>query len=67
MNTTERCILIVDDHALFRAGLAMILTQDALTGRIVEAGTVREAQTSDALLLHKPVAASHLQRALAEL
>jgi two-component system, NarL family, nitrate/nitrite response regulator NarL len=37
------CILIIDDHALFRTGLSMILTQDDRIDRILEAGSVMEA------------------------
>ncbi|MBL4827227.1 MAG: response regulator transcription factor [Spongiibacteraceae bacterium] len=37
------CILIVDDHALFRTGLNMILKQDERIETVLEAGTVMEA------------------------
>lgn len=37
------CILIVDDHDLFRAGLNMILKQDERITTVLEAGSVMEA------------------------
>ncbi len=37
------CILIVDDHDLFRAGLNMILKQDERISSVLEAGSVMEA------------------------
>jgi two-component system, NarL family, nitrate/nitrite response regulator NarL len=37
------CILIIDDHALFRTGLSMILNQDNRIGTTLEAGSVMEA------------------------
>lgn len=37
------CILIVDDHALFRTGLSMILQQDDGVTSVLEAGSVMEA------------------------
>jgi len=39
----NRCILIVDDHALFRTGLSMILNQDDHIKTVLEAGSVMEA------------------------
>ncbi len=37
------CILIVDDHALFRTGLSMILQQDDGINTVLEAGSIMEA------------------------
>jgi DNA-binding NarL/FixJ family response regulator len=38
------CILLVDDHALFRAGMRFILSEDVLAGsEILEAGQITEA------------------------
>ncbi len=36
--------LIVDDHALFRTGLSMILQQDESVAEVIEAGSVLEAK-----------------------
>jgi two-component system nitrate/nitrite response regulator NarL len=36
------CILIVDDHALFRTGLSMILNQDENITSVLEAGSIME-------------------------
>jgi DNA-binding NarL/FixJ family response regulator len=48
-------ILLVDDHALFRAGLRILLRQQAPEARIVEAATIPEA-----LLELEAAAAMHL-------
>jgi two-component system, NarL family, nitrate/nitrite response regulator NarL len=37
------CILIIDDHALFRTGLNMILKQDESIASVLEAGSIMEA------------------------
>lgn len=39
-----KCALLVDDHALFRAGLAMLLATHPLLGELLEAGSVAEAR-----------------------
>ncbi len=40
---TERTILIIDDHDLFRTGLNMILKQDESVDTVYEAGSVMDA------------------------
>lgn len=42
--STRQCALLIDDHALFRAGLAMLLAQHPLLGELLEAGSVAEAR-----------------------
>ncbi len=42
-NNINRTILIIDDHALFRTGLSMILKQDEKIESVLEAGSVMEA------------------------
>ena len=36
------CILLIDDHALFRTGLRMVLAAGFAAGKIIEAGSVNE-------------------------
>lgn len=42
-NNKNRAILIIDDHALFRTGLNMILKQDEHINDVLEAGSIMEA------------------------
>lgn len=39
-----KCALLVDDHALFRAGLAMLLATHPLLGELLQAGSIAEAR-----------------------
>lgn len=43
MNNTSRSLLLVDDHRLFREGLALLLRDRPGLGRAYEAGTIDEA------------------------
>jgi DNA-binding NarL/FixJ family response regulator len=40
---TSTCILLIDDHAMFRTGLGMVLKTSMPTSSIFEAGTLNEA------------------------
>lgn len=40
---TRVCLLLVDDHALFRAGLSLLAAGHARVGSILEAGSLQEA------------------------
>lgn len=41
-------ILLIDDHALFRAGLAMVLASGIAEVRVAQAGSIQEAMQHDA-------------------
>lgn len=43
-NPAGKCALLVDDHALFRAGLAMLLATHPLLDELLEAGSIAEAR-----------------------
>ena len=43
-SSAQKCALLIDDHALFRAGLAMLLAQHPQLGELLEAGSVAEAR-----------------------
>lgn len=38
------CALLIDDHTLFRAGLAMLLSSHPLLGELIEAGSIAEVR-----------------------
>lgn len=42
---SRQCALLIDDHALFRAGLVMLLASHPLLGELLEAGSVAEARS----------------------
>lgn len=41
---TGNCVLLIDDHTLFRAGLAMLLASHPLLDELLEAGSIAEAR-----------------------
>jgi two-component system, NarL family, nitrate/nitrite response regulator NarL len=47
----QPCVLLVDDHQLFRTGMRMIVQSFAGMGRVLEAGSVMQARA----LAHEPV------------
>lgn len=47
-----KSILIVDDHALFRSGLRLVLTADLVDVEIVEANSIHQAINSTSILPH---------------
>lgn len=73
MSSLKPCFLLVDDHALFRAGLGMMLSEHWPEARLANAATWYEAmaclrtQRPDLILLDVHLPDAHSVARLAEL
>lgn len=51
-SSRSKCVLLVDDHALFRGGMALLVMNNPLVRKVLEAGTVLEALAHSSGAVH---------------